>query len=133
MMVRSLLGFEEYQRFVIVSIEGQEPFKWLQSLDDPNLAFLMLDPLSFKKDYIVEVNPKDINLLGARDIKDISTFVLITIPQGEPAKMSANLQGPIIINNKNMNAAQLVLGESNYNTRFGIFKEMESTLAGVES
>jgi flagellar assembly factor FliW len=128
-MVRCLLGFEGYQRFVIVSIVGQEPFKWLQSLDDPTLAFLMIDPLFVKEDYIVEVNPKDIGLLGAKDTKDIELFVMLTIPEGRPEKMSANLQGPIIINKNNLHGAQLVLGESNYDTRFNIFKELEGKLA----
>jgi flagellar assembly factor FliW len=132
-MVRSLLGFEDYKRFIVISINGQEPFKWLQSLDDPNLAFLAIDPLFFMADYIIEVNPKDITLLGARDVKNINTLVLVTIPNGQPDKMSANLQGPIIINNQNMQAAQLVLGDSNYTTKHSIFRELETKLAPVHS
>jgi flagellar assembly factor FliW len=132
-MVRSLLGFEEYKRFLIISINGQEPFKWFQSLEEPTLAFLMIDPLFFKPDYIVEVNPKDIALLGAEDIRDISVFTFVTVPNGQPDRMSANLQGPIVINNKNMFAAQLVLGESNYDTRHSIFKEIEERLAHVDA
>jgi flagellar assembly factor FliW len=132
-MVRGLLGFEDHERFLIVSINGQEPFKWLQSLDDPTLAFLMIDPLFFKSDYIVEVNPKDIGLLGARDVKEIIVLVLVSIPGGQPDKMSANLQGPLIINKNNMHAAQLVLGESNYGTKHFIFKEIEEKLASAEA
>jgi flagellar assembly factor FliW len=132
-MVRSLLGFEEYKRFLIISINGQEPFKWFQSLEEPSLAFLMIDPLFFKPDYIVEVNPKDIALLGAEDIRDISVFTFVTVPNGQPDRMSANLQGPIVINNRNMFAAQLVLGESNYDTRHSIFREIEERLAQVEA
>ncbi len=132
-MVRGLLGFDGYSRFIMVSVNGQEPFKWLQSLEDPTLAFLVIDPLFFMTDYVVEVNPKDIALLGARDVKDISLFAIVTIPKGQPDKMSANLQGPIIINKKNMQAAQLVLGESSYDTRHSIFREIEKKLAGVEA
>ena len=132
-MVRSLLGFEDYKRFVTISIKGQEPFKWLQSLDDPNLAFLAIDPLYFMPEYVIEINPKDIALLGANDIKHIYSMVLVTIPKGQPDKMSANLQGPIIINTQNMHAAQLVLGDSNYETRHAIFKELEDKLDPVHS
>jgi flagellar assembly factor FliW len=132
-MVRSLLGFEGYKRFIIIAINGQEPFKWLQSLDDPNLAFLAIDPLFFMADYVIEVNPKDISLLGAKDVKNINTLVLVTIPNGQPDRMSANLQGPIIINSQNMQAAQLVLGDSNYTTKHSIFRELESKLSPVHS
>ena len=132
-MVRSLLGFEDYKRYIIISIKGQEPFKWLQSLDDPNLAFLAIDPLFFMPDYVVEVNPKDIALLGARDVKHIYTLVLVTIPKGQPDKMSANLQGPVIVNSQNMQGAQLVLGDSNYATNHSIFSELENKLVPVHS
>jgi flagellar assembly factor FliW len=128
-MARGLLGFEGQQKYVIVSIENQEPFKWLQSLDDPSLAFLIIDPLLFKPDYVVDINPKDITLLGARGIKDLVVFTIVTIPKGQPYKMSANLQGPVIINKINMRAAQLVLGESNYDTQYFIFGDIERRLA----
>ena len=128
-LVRGLLGFDEHKRYIIVALKGQEPFKWLQSLDDPNLAFLMIDPLFFKPDYVVEVNPKDIGLLGARSLDDISTFTLVTIPTGQPDKMTVNLQGPLIINKRNLHGAQLVLGDSNYDTRHLIFKDLEKRMA----
>jgi flagellar assembly factor FliW len=129
-MIRGLLGFEVNKRFVFVSIDGQEPFKWLQSLDDPMLAFLVIDPLLFKPDYIVDVNPRDIALLGGRTFKDFAVFVIVTIPKGAPNRMSANLQGPLIVNKHNMHAAQLVLGDSAHETQYPMFREIEKHLAG---
>ena len=128
-MVREPLGFDGLKRYTIVAIEGQEPFKWLQAVDEPSLAFLIIDPLFFKPDYIVEVNPKDISLLGTENPEDVNMFVLVTIPNGQPAKMSANLQGPLIINRKTMCGAQLVLAESGYSIQHSIFKEMEKYMA----
>jgi len=130
-MVRGILGFDTFIRFIIVSLKGQEPFKWLQSLEDPDLAFLMIDPLFFKPNYIVEINPKDLVMLKAKNIDDIAISVLVSIPDGQPALMSANLQAPIAINRANMNAAQLVLGESDYAVDHSIFFELEKKLAEV--
>ena len=127
-MVRGFLGFEELKRFVIVSISGQEPFKWYQSLEDIDVAFLMIDPLFFKPDYVVEVNPKDIHNLGAKSLKDITLFVLVTIPKGKPELMSANLQGPLAINLKNNQGAQLVLSDSAHDIAHSIFGEIEKRL-----
>jgi len=124
-MVRELLSFDEMRNFIIVSIRGQEPFKWLQSLDDPSLAFLMADPIQFKSDYVVEVHPHDLELLDTDNLEDVTVFVLVTIPQGQPDKMSINLQGPIIINHKNMLGAQLVLSDSGYGTRHSILRGLE--------
>jgi flagellar assembly factor FliW len=127
-MVRGILGFDSFLRFIIVSLEGQEPFKWLQSIEEPDLAFLMIDPLFFKPDYIVEINPEDLNLLKSKDIRDIAIFVFVSIPKGQPASMTANLQAPLIISKSNMKAAQMVLAESNYNTNHSIFVELKQRL-----
>ena len=129
-MVRGLLGFDQ-KSFIIIALNGQEPFKWLHSLDDPDLAFLVIDPHFFIPDYSFEINSKDLTLLGADNSNDISTFVLVTIPKGQPDKMSVNLQGPVIINKKNLLAAQLVLGESIYEIRHPIFRELDSKIAAV--
>lgn len=128
-MIRGLLGFESHKRFLIVTIDGQEPFKWLQSLDDPAVAFMIIDPLHFKNDYVFDINPREITLLGGRGGGDFIVYVIVTIPKGRTDRMSANLQGPLIINKHNMRAAQLVLGESSYETQHFIFKEIEKKMA----
>lgn len=130
-MIRNLLGFEDYRQFIIIAIKGQEPFKWLQSIEEPALAFLTIDPLYFMPDYVVDVHPRDIEMLGAASEKDVIVLALVSIPPGKPNHMSANLQGPIAINMNNHNAAQLVLGESNYSTNHSIFKELERRIAAV--
>ena len=128
-MVRGFLGFEDLKRFVFISLKGQEPFKWYQSIENPGIAFLLIDPLFFKPDYVVEVNPKDIAILGAKAPEEISLFVLVTIPGGKPELMSANLKGPLAINLKNNQGAQLVLSDSAYDIAHSIFGEIEKRLS----
>ncbi len=130
-MVRGFLGFEHLKRFIVVSLEGQEPFKWFQSIEDNNIAFLMIDPMFFKPDYVVDITPREIASLQASALEDIALFVLVSIPVGQPEKMSANLQGPLAINMKDNCAAQLVLSESDYVPEHSIFEEIEKRLAEV--
>lgn len=124
-MIRGILGFDEYIRFIIVEQEGQEPFKWLQSLENPELAFLIIDPFYFKKDYKLEINPGDLDALKAKNTDELTIFVLVSIPNNQPSKMSANLLAPIAINNRDMKAVQLVLSESGYYTDQSIFLELK--------
>ena len=133
LMVQGFLGFEDLKRFIMVSIEGQEPFKWFQSLEDQSIAFLMIDPLFFKPDYVVEVHPKDLKLLGADDIEDVTVFVLVTIPEGKPERMSANMQAPLAINTGKKYAVQLILGDSDYKVEHSIFREIENRLTEAAS
>lgn len=127
-MVREFLGFEDLKRFIIISLSGQEPFKWYQSIENPDIAFLIIDPLFFKPDYVVEVNPKDIGILGAKKPEDINLYVLVSIPKGKPELMSANLKGPVAINLENNQGAQLILSDSSYDIDHSIFNEIEKSV-----
>lgn len=124
-MVRSFIGFEQLKRFIFIDLEEQQPFKWYQSIENPDIAFLLIDPLFFKPDYKVEVSPKDFGMLRAGSPADIALYVLITIPGGNPKMMSANLKGPLAVNLKNNQGAQLVLSDSCYDIAHSIFPDVE--------
>jgi flagellar assembly factor FliW len=128
-MARGLLGFEGFKRFVIVSPDDQGPFRWLQSIDDPNLAFLAIDPLLIRPDFKVEISPKDLDILEAKNGKDLAMYLLVSIPKGRIEGMSANMQAPIVINRDKMVATQLIINDSGYITQYPIFKAVVQKLA----
>ena len=114
-MTKPVLGFEQVRRYVVVETEDFEPFKWLQSVDDPDLAFVIVNPLLFFPDYTIEVNPKEIEELKVESAGHIITYSIVTIP-ADYTRMTANLQGPILINTRTNLGKQLVL----VNSRHGI-------------
>src|SRR5512136_1454091 len=95
-MTKPVLGFEQLKRFVIVETADFEPFKWFQAVDDPQVAFVIVNPLLFFPEYGIEVNPREIDELRVNDVHDIDTYAIVTIPQ-DFTRMTANLQGPILI------------------------------------
>ena len=112
-MTKPILGFEQLKRYVIVETPDFEPFKWFQSVDDPQVAFVIVNPLLFFPDYTIEVNPREIDELRVDNVRDINTYAIVTIPQ-EYTRMTANLQGPILVNTRTNLAKQLVLVNSAY-------------------
>ena len=68
-------------------------------------------------------------IINAKNVDDVSIFVLVTIPEGKPELMSANLLAPLVINNNSMKAVQFVLSESEYVPDHSIFKELKQQLA----
>jgi len=112
-MTKPVLGFEQLKRYVIVETPDFEPFKWFQSVDDPQVAFVIVNPLLFFPDYTIEVNPREIDELRVDNVRDINTYAIVTIPQ-EYTRMTANLQGPILVNTRTNLAKQLVLVNSTY-------------------
>lgn len=123
-MERPVLGFEKLRTFCLVEMEELTPFYWLQSTDEPAVAFLVCNPLVFFPDYRIEINSQEIAELTVHDVKSVETYVIVTIPD-DGKEISANLQGPILINNENGRAKQLVLVNSDYDVRHPLLTQDE--------
>jgi flagellar assembly factor FliW len=119
-MERPILGFESLKSFCLIERDEYRPFVWMQSTDNPEVAFVLANPLIFFPDYRIEVHSKEIAELGVVDTSSIETWAIITIPEN-PQEMSANLQGPIVMNVDNRKAKQLVLVNSDYSVRHELF------------
>lgn len=124
-MKRPILGFERLVSFCLVQREDMAPFHWLQSTEDPEVAFIVLNPAVFYEDYRIEVNPKEIAEMEIADLKSVETYAIVTVPE-DPKKMSVNLQGPILINTENGFAKQLVQVNSDYRVQHFIVDEIPS-------
>ncbi|TWT41864.1 Flagellar assembly factor FliW [Phycisphaerae bacterium RAS1] len=109
-----LLGFPDQRRFVIVQTSPDPVFYWLQSAEDPALAFVVCDPRAFVPDYRVSVRKDDVEQLGLRDLEDCQVVVIVNKVGDE---LTANLLGPLLIGCGSMQAKQLVLADKRYGTR----------------
>lgn len=121
---KGILAFEEFNKFVIInSTEEELPFSWLQSIDEKDVAFIMIDPFLFKKDYEVDLSEKVIEELDIESESDVAIYTFLVIPE-QVDQMTANLTGPIVINiNKNL-GKQVVLEDKRYHTRHKIIDEV---------
>jgi flagellar assembly factor FliW len=111
---RGLLGFPNHSRFALIQTGEENYFFWLQSVDDPNLAFVVTDPTIFFKDYEVPVREETSTELQLNDPNFLQTFVICN-KVGE--WLTGNLLGPIVVNAQNRLATQVVLTEKKWTTR----------------
>lgn len=119
-----LFGFELYHNYAIFDSE-YSPFMWMQSLEDSNLAFLIVDPFLICSDYELDVDDKTLLKIGITSPKDVIVMSIVTIPKDGSA-VTANLQGPIIINRNNKQCMQAVLNSTQWTTKFDIIKALKS-------
>ena len=126
---RGPLGFEDYHRFTLQRDAGWAPLCRLQSLDDRSLSFVLAPPRLFQPRYTFVLDPLEISELGECRAEEIEVWAIVTMPE-DPSETSMNLQGPILINRRNHQAKQIVLGRSEYPTRYRIFAS-ESELETV--
>ncbi|AFK87672.1 MULTISPECIES: flagellar assembly protein FliW [Thermoanaerobacterium] len=118
-------GFEGLKSFILLSVDEYTPFKWLQSLDDTDIAFVIIDPKAIVKDYKVELDRETVKLLDIKDLNHILVFAIVVIPK-EIEKMTANLKAPIIINAENNKGMQILLDNDEYMIKHPILKELKN-------
>jgi len=124
-----LLGFEDLRDWVLLDA-SQPPFYWLQSLERPEIAFVLIDPLMFRPDYEPGADPAELAGLELASSEDRLVFVIVTVP-AQSARMTANLQGPIVINRKSRVGRQLVSTDSRWGVRHVIADELAARRAGA--
>lgn len=118
-----LLGFEKYTKFALID-SGYEPFIWLQSTEESNLAFLMIDPFLICSDYEADIDDSALRNIGVDSAEDIIIMTLVTIPKNGSA-ITANFLGPVVINKKNRKCLQVILNDSRWTTKFDIVKALK--------
>jgi flagellar assembly factor FliW len=109
-----LLGFPDFRRWILLQAGPESVFFWLQSLDAPELAFILVQPYQFFGDYQVRIQAEELRPIALDDLADGEVFVICN-RVGE--RITANLQGPLVFNARSRQARQVVLCDRHLNTR----------------
>lgn len=117
-----LLGFSSYKTFALLQPDDDAVFFWLQSLESPELAFVVTDPTMWVQGYEAAIRREQMEELGLNKLDDAQVFVIVN-KYGR--SLTANLQGPLVINVGNHKAMQLVLADKKWTTRHEIVQVAE--------
>ena len=112
-----LLGFSSFKRYALLQPNDDGIFYWLQSLESPDLAFVVSDPLLWVTDYKTTIRREQMEELELPGLDAAQVYVIIN-KYGQT--LTANLQGPLVVNVANRRAMQLVLAEKRWTTRHEI-------------
>jgi flagellar assembly factor FliW len=124
---QGLFGFESCRDYVLLDAE-KEPFYWLQSVDAVQTAFILINPFLFRPDYEVNINNEELSDIGIKGPEKALIFAIVTIPSdGSP--MTANLQGPLVVNRDTRSAKQVILTDPRWKTRHDILAELSAAQA----
>jgi len=118
---QGLLGFEEYRKFALIDAH-KKPFFWLQSMQDPRMAFILIKPSIFHEGYDPGISQEDLDDIGAQGTDECLVFAIVTVPEHGP--MTANLQGPLYISKKTLKGKQCISPRDEYRTKHDILEEM---------
>ena len=100
-----VLGFPQIKRYVLLDYE-ETPAKWLQAIDDPDVAFIVMEPTLLVRDYTISLDGITRQALQLETEEDLAVLTIVRVEKG---KLLANLKGPLLFNSRLKIGLQAVL------------------------
>ena len=119
---RGIPAFEDKHEWILAGSDDSA-IRWLQSLDDGNLALPVTSPDAIQPDYNARIPEDELKLVGSVDPKDLALLIVVSIPEDAPWDMTANLRAPILININTRKAVQVIALNEEYPVRHVVFSE----------
>lgn len=127
-----IIGFPQLQDFILMHDEesaGDAGIRWLQSIQEPNFAIPVMDPLIVRPDYNPQVDDECFKLLGSLSIENMLVLTSVTVPKNLE-QMSVNLKAPFIINAEERKAGQYIVDGDEYPVKWMIYDILQKAKAG---
>ena len=118
-----IVGFPGLTDFALIhdaEKDGETPIRWMQSMQEPNFAMPVMDPLAVYPDYNPVVEDELLKPIGELSPDSVLVLVTLTVPK-DVKNMSVNLQAPFVINADERKAIQLIVDTDKYPVRFPIY------------
>ena len=111
---KGMPGFEGSTRYKLFhdDQEQQVVVHWLQSIDEPDVAFALVDPAVFGLNYEFVLTDEEEQLLKMESVDDIAVLLIAYKPQPDAdskANINANINGPIVLNMRSRLGLQKIL------------------------
>ena len=121
-----IIGFPDMKKFTLIfdeEKEGRPSISWLQSMDEPEIAFPVMDPLFVCETYNPSVEDELLKNLGTIKEDNLYLLVTVTVPQNIK-EIAVNLKAPIVINTDTRKASQIIV-EDDLPVRYRIYEILE--------
>jgi flagellar assembly factor FliW len=127
-----IIGYPELRRFALFHDEDSGTdagIRWLQSLDMPEFAMPVIDPLEVVEEYNPVVEDEWMQSLGELNEDNILVLVTLRVPS-DLTQMTVNLQGPIVINVEMHKGCQIIVDTEKYPVKYPIYDILKAKKEG---
>ena len=119
---RGIPAFESNHKWILAGSDDSA-IKWLQNIEDGDLALPVTSPDAIRPDYNARIPEDELKLVGSVNPADLALLIVVSIPRSAPWNMTANLRAPILVNLKTHKAVQVIALNEEYPIRHVIFPE----------
>ena len=120
--VSPIIGFSDLNNYALIDYKPDSPFKWLQSIEEPELAFPVTLCSFFEIDYQFDLPDEEASKLDIENSDDVFVCNIANIPSSDPQGATINMLAPIIMNLKNKKAMQTILKNTDFEVRYRRFQ-----------
>jgi len=110
-----MIGFEDLRDFIVMPNAKEGPLFWIQSVDDPAVAFVLTDPTGFFPDYAVLPGQNERKKLGMEEHD--ACFVLSVVTVHPDRQVTLNLAAPVLFLPGSNRALQVIVEGTQYQSR----------------
>lgn len=110
-----LIGLPNLRRFIVMPNKKKGPLFWIQSVEEPDMAFVLTDPTNFFIDYLVSPDTAERQHLHIEEGDECYTLTVVTVPPDQ--NITINLAAPILFAPKTNRAIQVILEGSNFSSK----------------
>ena len=112
-------GFEDLKKFAIIEIEEYNPFLLLHSVEDFNIAMIVLNAGLIDLEEDIEISEEKFKELNDNEEHEVGIFLILKI-KGDDKEISANTKAPVLINFQNKKGKQIILDNENLSMDYPI-------------
>ena len=106
----------EYSEYILSPLAQDSPFYFLQSVAQPEVGLLLMNPFTAFEDYEFDLNEDVAGQLKINDEKQVAVLCTVNTSRGIES-VSINLLAPIVINTEHLLGRQVVLNDPKYSLR----------------
>ncbi|WP_300672421.1 flagellar assembly protein FliW [Desulfoluna sp.] len=130
-MPKGMPGFPGKERYILLSHEEIDPILTFQSVEDPDLAFALMDPFLFLTEYAIDLDAavKEMNWAVEKP-EELFLYTIINASGDCPEEITANLAGPLLVHTGLNEALQLLIPDERYSPKHSIFAAEEERAEG---
>ncbi len=121
---KGIYGFPGEKKFIFLKLKESEPFIWLQSVEKPDLTFVLVNPSFLFQNYKPHIDLDELEDIKAIDSKSVKVYVIVTFPP-DMKDCHVNLLAPLVINPRKKLGKQVVLKDTGYKIQHFIFSQLE--------
>jgi flagellar assembly factor FliW len=126
-IVDGIIGIPDVDKYVLLEHDSEgTPFRWLQAVDNPNLAFIVMDPNLVVDNYDITLDTETAQKIKlVEENADFGLMVIVNIPRDNPRAMTVNLRAPIVVQLEKRIGVQAILPNEEYPIRHRLFADSE--------